>query len=304
MRVFGLAVGLWLSLGVAHASGDACPSITELTSGISKAVAEAELEQAGALAAQSKQAALCQQQPLQTMLLAQLFRMSGAAYYFNGDMAGATSSLTLAASISPGEDLEALFGAPASKFYSGIRDQVVANGGASIVLKGEAEAWIDGRALRVGVPRDITAGPHILQTREAGGAIQSRELTLASGEDHVLQLGATTAAAAPAPAPAEPVQSPAAAPAATTSGSISKNTMMLGGGGALVATGAVMLFLASQSHRDFDNETDASRLPGLQSKTNSMATAGLVSGVAGLGLVGAGTMLSGDSYGLLIRGRW
>ncbi len=86
-RVSAAAAGLLMISGAAHAEEGACPAITTLTSGMSAAIAEAELEQAGALAAQAQHAALCQAQPHQTMLLAQLFRMSGATAYFSGDMA-------------------------------------------------------------------------------------------------------------------------------------------------------------------------------------------------------------------------
>ena len=77
-HVKSVALGLLLSSGWAHAQEATCPAITALTSGMNSAIAEAELEQAGVLAAQARMAALCQSQPHQTMLLAQLFRMSGA----------------------------------------------------------------------------------------------------------------------------------------------------------------------------------------------------------------------------------
>ena len=152
-RVSAAAAGLLMISGAAHAEEGACPAITTLTSGMSAAIAEAELEQAGALAAQAQHAALCQAQPHQTMLLAQLFRMSGATAYFSGDMAAATEAFNLAASISPGEDLEGVFGQQAGAFYTGIRDKRVGEAGASIKLTGGGAAWIDGRPLKLGVAR-------------------------------------------------------------------------------------------------------------------------------------------------------
>jgi hypothetical protein len=287
-----------VSAGIAHASDNTCPSIATLNSGMSGAIAEAELEQAGTLAAQVKAAVLCDaQQPHQTMLLAQVFRTSGTAAYFKGDMAGATEAFTLAASISPGEDLEKAFGQQAGAFYAGIRDKLIAQPGASIKLVGEMEAWIDGRPLRAQVARDVTAGPHILQTRKAGGAITASEITLASGEDRRIPQGEASATVAAVPA-ATPK------PAAKSSGGgVSKNTLMMGGGGALIAAGVGMLAVASSTHGQFDDETDPSKLEGLQSKTNMMGTLGIVTSVAGVGLVGA-TMLSDGGVGLQLKGRW
>ena len=300
-RVSAAAAGLLMISGLAHAEEAPCPAITTLTSGMSAAIAEAELEQAGALAAQARHAAMCQAQPHQTMLLAQLFRMSGATAYFSGDMAAATEAFNLAASISPGEDLEGVFGQQAGAFYTGIRDKRVGEAGASIKLTGSGAAWIDGRPLKLGVARDVTAGPHILQVQEPGGAITARELTLSSGEEHVLAVGAP----APAEAPAPPVAQAQPAPAASTSGGgLSTRTILMGGGGALVAAGAGMLFVASSTHAEFDDETDASRLETLQSKTNLMGTMGLVTGAAGLGLVGAGLQLADGGLGLQLHGRW
>jgi hypothetical protein len=284
--------------GHARAQDAPCPAITELTSGMSGAIAEAELEQAGALASQAKTAALCQTKPHQTMLLAQLFRMSGATAYFSGDMAAASEAFALAASISPGEDLEAVFGKQAGVFYGGIRDKLVAEAGASIKLMGDAEAWIDGRPLRAGVARDVAAGPHILQTREAGGAMKAETITLAGAEDRVLSLGVAPTAAATSIVP------PAAASSTSSGDGVSRRTLMLSGGGALVAAGAGMLFLASSTHGEFDGETDPSRLEGLQSKTNTMGTLGVLTGVAGLGVVGMGTMLGSDGVGIQLKGRW
>lgn len=299
--VWSVALGLIMSSGLAHAQEASCPAITELASGMSAAIAEAELEQAGALAAQANTAALCQSQPHQTMLLAQLFRMSGATAYFSGDMAAATEAFTLAASISPGEDLEAAFGQQAGAFYGGIRDARVKEAGASIKLTGSGAAWIDGRPLRSGVARDLTAGPHILQTQESGGPLKAEVLTLSGGEDKVLSIGSPQVAA---PVPEEPVTTAhTPKPAARNSG-IPTRTLMLGGGGALIAAGAGMLFIASSTHAQFDEETDPSKLDDLQSKTNSMGTMGLVAGIAGLGMVGVSTQMSGGGLGLQIHGRW
>ena len=69
-HVCSVALGLIISSGLAHAQEASCPAITDLASGMSAAIAEAELEQAGVLAAKAKSAALCQSQPHQTVLLA------------------------------------------------------------------------------------------------------------------------------------------------------------------------------------------------------------------------------------------
>jgi len=293
--LWSVFLGVTLGMGTARADEPACPVISDLTSSLSGALAEAELEKADELAGQAKATALCQSQPLQTMLAAQLFRLSGATSYFNGDMAGAAEAFTLAASISPGEGLEDLYGQQVGSFYAGIRDKLVSEGGATIVLKGAGEAWIDGRVLREGVPRDVAVGPHIVQVREEGGVLEASELTLAAGDEHVLG-----AAAAPDPQPIAQqvaVRTPVAVGA-------SRSMLMLGGGGVLVATGAAMLALATQNHSNFDEERDPTKLEGLQSKTNTLATLGLVSGAAGLGMVGAATLLSDGGLGVVFRGRW
>ncbi len=297
-RILGALLGVLIGTGTAHAQDTSCPAVTKLTSSLSTALTNAELEQAATLASQAKTAILCQTQPLQTMLAAQLFRLSGAAAYFNGNMAGATEAFTLAASISPGEDLETVYGLPAGSFYAGIRDKLVAKGGASIILKGSGEAWVDGRVLRKGIPRDLTVGTHIVQTRAQGGTISATEITLAAGAEHVLGGGE-------APPDPKPIvsQKPVDKPVTARKGS-PRNMLLLGGGGALVATGAAMLALAAKSHGDFDDETDPSKLAGLQGSTNTMATLGLVSGAAGLGMVGAGALLSTSGLGLVVQGRW
>jgi hypothetical protein len=300
-RALGVVLGLMLVGGHARAQDVPCPAIMELISGMSEAIAEAELEQAGALASQVKTAALCQSQPHQTMLLAQMFRMSGTTAYFSGDMAAASEAFALAASISPGEDLETVFGRQVGVFYGGIRDKLVAEPGASIKLVGEAEAWIDGRPMRAGVARDVTAGPHILQTREADGAMKAETITLAGAEERVLSLGVATTPAATSIAPT----AAASSSSASSGDGLSRRTLMLGGGGALVAAGAGMLFLASSTHGEFDDETDPSRLEGLQSRTNTMATLGMLTGVAGIGVVGMGTWIQGsDGLGIQLQGRF
>jgi len=293
--ILGVVFGWTLGTAAARADDGACPGINDLISRISGALEVADLGLAATLTGQARTALLCQPQPLQTMLAAELSRLTGAAAYFNGDMAQATEVFGLAASISPGESLEDLYGQQAGAFYAKVRDSVTAAGGATIVLKSAGEAWIDGRSLTREVPRDLTVGRHILQTREAGGKLEARELTLVAGEDHVLTFGPAEVATAPMAA---------AAPGSTTASAQgrTRNTWLLGGGGALVVASGVMLALAAKSHGDFDAETDPSQLKGLQSKTNSMATAGLLTGAAGIGMIGV--MLAEDGLGLGIRGRW
>jgi hypothetical protein len=284
---------LYATAQSAHAA-DACPSLTDTASALRTAVSEARLEETPKLSAQAWAALLCQTDPMQPLLIGQTFQVIGAAAFFNGNISAADEAFTWAASTSPGTDLDTIYGKPALGFYNKVRDRVVAGGGATVALAGDGAAWIDGRALRPGIARDVTSGPHLLQTQEPGGPVVTQEVQLAAGVDEVVTVGATAAAA-----PAEP----AAAPSGGTGPS--RKMLIMGTGGALVATSAVLMALAANAHKDFDSATDPGALEGLKSKTNTLGLSGVATGLAGVGVLGAGVFLMGETgIGLGIRGHW
>lgn len=273
---------------------ESCPSLTDAASALRAAVAEARLDETEALSVRARSSLMCQSEPMQPLLIGQVFQVIGTAAYFNGDMETASETFSWAASISPGSDLDPMYGQPAVDFYNKTRDRVIAQGGATIALRGDGAAWIDGRSLKVGIARDVTAGSHLLQTLEPEGVMNTQEITLGVGEEKVVTIGAVAPTSAPTPAKTMPA----------ASGSSTK-LIMLSTGGALVATGAVLMVLASSAHQDFNESTDASALKGLQSKTNTLGWAGVGTGLAGAGLLGAGVFLVGDTgAGLGFRGRW
>jgi len=296
VRTVGLLCTIFFTQ-TAHAD-ETCPSLSDTSAALRAAVSDARLEETEELAVQARAALLCQPEPMQPLLIGQTFQVIGAAAFFNGDIAGADDAFTWAASISPGSDLDSMYGKPAIDFYNKTRDRVVAAGGATIALKGGGTAWIDGRSLRPGVARDVTAGPHLIQTQEGEESpVVTKEIRLEGGADVVVTVGAT---ADIAPAAFEE-------PETTTDRSEgpSQKVMLLGTGGALVATGTVLMVLAASAHQDFNNETDPSNLASLQSKTNTLGWAGVATGLTGVGVLGAGAFLgSAPGMGLTVRGRW
>lgn len=276
---------------------ESCPSLSDTAGALRAAVAEARLDETADLSVRALSSLRCQSQPMQPLLIGQVFQVIGAAAYFNGDMATASETFSWAASTSPGSDLDPMYGQPAVDFYNKLRDSVIANGGATIALLGEGSAWIDGRSLKIGIARDVTAGSHLLQTLEPEGIMNTQEITLGVGEEKVVTIGPV----APTPA-ATPAKTSKPMSASTNS---STKLIMLSTGGALVATGAILMVLANSAHQDFNESTDASALKGLQAKTNTLGWAGVGTGLAGAGLLGSGVFLVGDTgAGIGFRGRW
>jgi hypothetical protein len=286
-----------LSIGSGSAWAQDCASLTELGTQLSGALAEAELEQAQAVALKAKAAVLCQQKPLNGAQAAEIFRMIGASAFFNQDLAGATEAFSWASTIAPSGSISVDYGAKVAGLYEKTREQVAAEGSVTLSLAGDGEAWVNGQALRVGEDLALPVGRHLLQTREGGLAIKSRVLTLAAGADQTVTVGTVLEATVQS----APVQDPESSGEAGSMRSVA----LLGGGTALLATGGALLGLASKSHGEFDQAKTRADLTALQARTNMLGIAGLVTGVAGAGMVGANFVLSADSrLHFTIQGRW
>ncbi len=272
-----LAAGLGLTLlpGLAHA--EECSELVDSVDQIAEALAMVEIERAQALADTALGQLECQPEPVNTVVLAGLFQLAGAVAFYAGEEADAEANFSRAVATSPTTPIDPVYGEDVEKAFQATQRRVLDETGGSLLLQGSAEAWLDGRKVQMAVPIDVVVGKHLLQWQEDDGAMQAREIRVATMETRQLTLGQVSEE--------ELRQQQRQAHAGTGQGMGTAQLALLGGGGGAFVLGGVALILAAGTHATFLEEEDPDQLEGLQSRNHALAITGL-----GLTVVGAGTM--------------
>jgi len=286
-----LLVGLGLTLlpQVAHAQD--CMDLVGAVDAIAVALAEVEIDRAQELADQATHQLECQPQPVNTVMLAGLFQLTGAVAAFNGETADAEAAFARAVAISPTTPIDAVYGGDVELLYQQVQHRLLDESGGSILLNGSAVAWLDGRKVIMGVPVDVVVGHHLLQWQEDDGPMQARELRVAAMETRQLTLGELDP-------DAQRHQRQIVTSPGVGSGS-SAGTAMLIGGGAGMVVGAALLVVAAGAQSAFYKEEDPNALEGIQSRNHVMAISGLALTTVGAGALGASFFVS-DGPGIRV----
>jgi hypothetical protein len=290
MTLRPLCVGLALLAlpGVAHAA--ACDDLVQSMAAIQAALAEVEIERAQGLAQWAAGQVACQPQPVNTVVLASLFHLVGAAEAFAGATQAAEQAFARAVAVSPTAPIDPVFGEEVAAAFGKVQRRVAAEPGGTVTVLGPVEAWIDGRPVKVGLPVDLIAGTHLLQWQEEDVPVQGREIEVAPMEARQLTLGAVATLEGGARPPRPPREgSPL-------------RTALLAGGGAGVAVGAVFLGLASATQNAFWREEDPAALEGMQARNHAFALTGAGLALLGAGSAGASFLIDGQpGFGLAWR---
>jgi hypothetical protein len=280
-----LAAGLGLLLLPRLAQAQDCADLVDAVDRITEALAMVELERAQALADEAISQLECQTEPVNTVMLAGLFQLSGAVALYAGEPADADAGFARAVAISPTTPIDSVYGEDVEKAFQDTQRRVLAETGGSLLLQGSAEAWLDGRSVQLGLPVDVVVGHHLLQWREEGGDLQARDIRVASMETRQLTLGEVNED--------QLRDQQRQAKAGTDQGMGTTQLAMLAGGGGAVVVGGVLLGLASGTHARFLEAEDPDQLESLQSRNHALALSGLGLMVAGAGTAGASFFIDG-----------
>ncbi len=279
-----LAASLALLLLPGLARAQDCADLLDAVDQITEALGMVEIERAQALAQQAVGQLECQEEPVNTVMLAALFQLTGAVALFAGESADAEASFARAVAISPATPIDAVYGEDVEKTFQAVQRRVLDETGGSLLLQGSAEAWLDGRKVQLGVPIDVVVGHHLLQWQEDGAAMQARDIRVATMETRQLTLGQVSE---------EELRRQQRQATIPGQGMGNTQLAMLAGGGGGVVVGAVLLGLAAGAQSSFYKEDDPTALDGIQSRNHGFAIAGLGLAVAGAGTVGASFFVDG-----------
>jgi hypothetical protein len=263
-------VGLALTLLPAVAHAQDCPSLVEAVDQISSALQQVEIERAQELATTAYDGIACQPEPVNPVTLAGLFQLIGAVAVFAGETADADAAFARAVAISPMATIDSIYGSDVEQLYQQVQRRLLDEAGGSLLVRGSAAAWLDGRTVTMGVPVDLVVGQHLLQWQLEDGPMQSREIRVVATETRQLTLGELSD---------EELRQQMRA----NRGGIDPNLPVLIGGGVGLAAGAVLLGLASRAEDSLHTEEDPDALAGIQARNHAFALSG-----AGLLAVGAG----------------
>jgi len=282
-----------LFLAPNQARAEACPALGALIAEINIALDEALLDEAIDKAKKGQDALLCQPEPVNPLALSTIFHLKGAAHLFRGEERDAERAFEWAASIAPGSSLQAVFGEKATELYNQVRQRVLDTppGRVEVLDPSPTRVWVDGMEISSGVPMNLAAGPHLVQWQaDSTTEMKALELTLTPGEQRTLNLTGKKAIS-PEPLPKEK--------RSLFGENGPPKTMVIGGGGVLAGTAALLLGISASQHRNFMQNATRSpeealtpeELTSLQGSINTLTTAGLGTGVVGAGLLGWGLLL-------------
>jgi hypothetical protein len=268
---------LWIiAPGSAWAQEAPCPDLGESILRISSDVEDVELERALDNSKAALEALECQSEPVSAMALTQLLQLIGVVHLYADDIESATESFAWAVNSSPTMNLSESYGEEAIGIYEAAQANAFSAEAASLTVTGDVEAWVNGNPLTLGAPQTLLPGAHLVQWRRRSQPMSARIIELLEGEPRVLPLG---------PVVELP---PELAPEATTEISLPRPAsnanrwLFMGTGLASIAGGSFLVVLASRSHELFESEMDPDDLPELQTRTNALASTGLVLVAGGL----------------------
>jgi hypothetical protein len=273
---------------------------------INIALYAAEIDEAEALAASAEEALLCQSEPINPLVLFQVFQYAGAVQIFLGQEDTARAAFETAVAMAPGQNLDPILGSDAEEAFQRVREEVLKRPPGSLQAHFDGEAWIDGHRAVTGGTVDLTPGVHLFQWRVPGEPLKARRLHVTGAETRKIAFGEAAEARLEAAVAAE--NAPPLAEAGALHGS---RTPLMASGGGLLAVGAGLVVVARIKYADFDSptfETESGRTPEEQLRqkmavTNTYAVLGLGSTVLGAGLLGVGVLV-GDAPGITVGGQW
>jgi len=180
---------------------------------------------------------------------------------------------------------------------------VMARPPGSLTVKGEAEAWIDGRPTPIDSPVELVAGPHLLQWRTPGEPTQGRTLEIAPREVRTLTVGDVAVPAA-STSSSKDIAGAASLPDADD---LAKRRMVyLASGGGLVATGGALLGIGLQKRGQVAglSANDEDALRELAAQANTLGAMGMTTAGLGAGLLGLGLLTTGPEMTVSLRGQF
>ena len=122
-----LTAGLFAaSLSTSAFAQEECRSLMDAVTEISIALDEAELDKAAAVTEQARRDLMCQQKPVNNLVLTQLYHFSGAVYLFQDNEQAAWEAFGFSASVSPMASLNPILGKEAEETHEAIRQSVMA----------------------------------------------------------------------------------------------------------------------------------------------------------------------------------
>ncbi len=267
--------------GVARAQD--CADLVAAVDQVSAALATVELEQAQVLADGALQQLECQPEPINPLVLASLFQLAGAVSLYMGSQTDAEQAFARAVAASATTPVDPMFGDDVQQIYLEVKRRVLEEPAGSLTVRGQVEAWLDGRPLQVGLPVDVTVGHHLLQWSEGEEPLQGREIRVAAMEARLLTLGE---------APQESGRHERLDLQVDTGGGAPRTAFWIGGGAGVLA-GGVLLGLAVGTQTAFYREEDPDRLETIQGRNHAFIISGLGLGVAGAGVLGASFLVDG-----------
>jgi hypothetical protein len=273
------------------ALADDCPNLGSLVSQISKSLEDVEIERASGEARDAYDAIACQTDLANPMLLSTLMQLSGAVHHFNEQTDRAAKAFAWAISISPGSNLDVVYGEEASALYTKTRDEFFAQAPGKMTLVGDIQAWMDGQSIEANSTLTVPTGTHLLQWKEgADGSLNSRIIMVDASEERRITLGA------PPPAgTAKPARTAKMGPSDSTGAGFGKNQTMLYGGGALLAASAASWGVAFSAKSAFNDETDPNKLADHQSRANTFGSLAMATTLAGAGMITTSFLLNSDT---------
>jgi hypothetical protein len=249
-----------------------CLHLGESIMVISSDVEDVELERALEHSMAALEALDCQTEPVSAMLLTNLLQIIGAVQLYSDDADAAAKTFAWAVNASPTMKLSESYGEEALAIYRNAQVQAFASQSASLTVTGDVEAWVNGNPLPTGSAQELLPGTHLVQWRQEGQPMTARVIDLLEGVD-------TKIALAPGLEMPPELQAPVtvALPTDTRSRWLFRSTSL-----ASIAGGTFLVVLASQSHELFDKEMDPDDLPELQTRTNALASTGIILVASGL----------------------
>ena len=272
-------------------SESSCGSLMLAISEIQSALDDGDLEIARDRAEQAKRDFMCQEAPINNLILVSVLHLSGAAHLYIGNDDAAWNDFGFSASAAPLATINPVLGARATETHEVLRQSVLAAPAGRIQMEGTAEIWLDGASIQTGVPLDVTAGQHLIQWRQEGMPMQNRIYRVESGELRAI-----------------PVSSDAGdiiEEGLTGTGDLTPRHYAMIGGGASLATSGLLFYLASSTKAEFDSTTDPTELDSLKSRYNGLIIGSALTGALGVaGLSGAFIFMDSESTHVQLNWAW
>ena len=272
-------------------SEPSCGVLSQAISEIQSALDDGDLEIARDRAEQAKRDFLCQDGPINNLILVSILHLSGAAHLYIGNDDAAWNDFGFSASAAPLATINPVLGTRATETHEVLRQSVLAAPAGRLQMQGSAEIWLDGASIQTGVPLDVTAGQHLIQWREEGMPMQNRIYRVESGELRAI-----------------PISSDAGdiiEEGLTGTGDLTPRHYAMIGGGASLATSGLLFYMASSTKAEFDNTTDPTELDSLKSKYNGLIIGSALTGALGVaGLSGAFIFMDSESTHVQLNWAW